>query len=108
VLACVPSSPPPDARRAGTFSIDCTQDALEACGTRIGTSSGPAVKPELLHWAPLKVVEAKKDKWAMKSKLGQRNRSHRPLPSSAPMGSGAMRAVESNGGGGSRRGGVTL
>ena len=30
--------------------IDCTNEALEACAHKIGSSTGPKVKPELLHW----------------------------------------------------------
>ena len=67
--------------------LDVTVEALEACGQKIGTSAGPRVKPELLHWAPLK-VDVKKDKWSMRSKVARRYHSSFKLPPSA--GSGAM------------------
>jgi len=58
----------------GNTYIDASIELIETCLSKVGaSSSAPKVKPELLLWAPLKIV--KKDKWSMRSKVRRVARS---------------------------------
>lgn len=48
-----------------TIFYDLTQ--IDAAIAKLGPNNAPKIKPELIHWSPLKVNVAR-DKWSMKSK----------------------------------------
>jgi histone acetyltransferase MYST1 len=50
-----------------TYSLDISKDALVSALSKMGEPLA-RVKPELLHWAPLK-VDVRRDKWSFKAKV---------------------------------------